>query len=458
MQRPSLAEHTFAEARTGVDEWRVAVVGDTVFASQEPPTVGSALRRTLAQCDLSVVNLEAPIAGPGAAISKTGPVNTTAADTPTYLRELGFDAVTLANNHTMDCGPEGMQHTVGRLTEAGLSTVGAGPTPMAALDPLVTDVTDGTAAVVNVCEREFGAADRDGPGTAWVGHPDAVGQVRDAAETADTVVVVAHGGVEYLPLPPPGHQRRLRQFVDAGADLVVGHHPHVPQGWERYDGAPICYSVGNFRYKRGTRPKTEWGLLVEATVRGGDLAEVALRPLERRGDTVAFMGERWSADRHQSYFEDASTIAADREALRAHWQELAVRVFEQRYGQWLRTAAGSDLPSLLRHPLQYLRGTRLWDGDARQRELMTLLNLVRNESHRDVIETATSVKTGAREDRRTPEIRDRVADLLATTEDRQVYDPPSSAGRLLRGATAQLRDSAGRAGARLHPSQVTDRL
>lgn len=458
MSIPSLATFGDWGAAEQADTWSLTIAGDTVFEPDTSTDIGSTLQSRLDGNALSLVNLEAPIAGAGEPIAKTGPVNETVAETPQTLVEMGFDGVTLANNHTMDRGVEGLEHTIDACSAAGLKTVGAGRNGEDALDPLEITIDGQSLAVFDLCEREFGAADRDGPGAAWIDHPQAVARVREAAATTDVVVVIAHGGVEYLPLPPPGYQRRLRRFADVGADLVVGHHPHVPQGWERYDGTPIAYSLGNFRYKRGTRPKTEWGIVLEACFEGATLTAAAARPVERRGDAVAFMGDRWSPEEYRPYFRTTSSIAADRQRLRAHWQELAVRVFEQRYGSWLRTAAGSDLPSMVRHPLQYLVGTRLWDGDRRERELLTLLNLVRNESHRDLIETATSVKTGVRTDRRTPEIRDQVRDLLARTEDRAVYDRPSPLGQLFRGVLSRLWRPVSETGDRLHPRRVSDRL
>ena len=437
MSRPSLARWTDDDTPTDRQQWSVMVGGDTVFTETSPPEIGDELQEAIARADLSLANLEAPISGAGMPISKVGPVNETVAETPLHLRDMGFDAVTLANNHAMDHGSEGLRHTIEQCTSAGLDTCGAGESPSAALDPLSASVAGHSVAVINVCEREFGTTDRGGPGTGWIDHPDVTARIADAATTADSVVVVAHGGLEYLPVPPLDHQRRLREFADAGASLVVSHHPHVPQGWEQYRGTPICYSLGNFRYKRGTRPKTEWGLLVDATF---------------SGDAVAFMGERWEVSEYQRYFDRVSRITADRETLRAHWQEVAVRVFEQRYGPWLRTATGSDLPSLLRHPLQYLRGDRLWDGDKRQRELLTLLNLVRNESHRDLIQTALAVKTGTCPEQRSDEVRDTVRELLEWTEDRPVYDRPSSAGRLVDGVLGRLQGAVSRTGSRLRPN------
>jgi poly-gamma-glutamate synthesis protein (capsule biosynthesis protein) len=461
MPGPSIAETTFENAHAGEttsEEWSVRVAGDTFFEEGTSSAIGDDLRATLAGADLSVGNLEAPLAGPGEPIAKTGPVNEAGDGTPDALRTFGFDAVTLANNHAMDFGPEGLRHTVERCETAGLATCGVGEAPADALEPTRFSVADQSVAIVSVCEREFGVADRDGPGTAWIDHPDARQTIRDAASTDDVVIVIAHGGVEYLPVPPPGHQRRLRGFVEAGADLVVGHHPHVPQGWETYRGTPIAYSLGNFRYPARSRPKTQWGLLLDATFSGSTLASVALRPVERREEAVAFAGERWSADEFRPYVDRASTITADREALRAHWQELAVRIFEQRYARWLRIGTGSDPLSMLRHPVRSLGGRGLWDGDRREDQLLTLLNLVRNESHSELVETALAVKTGKRADRRTPAVRDTVRELLATTEDEPVYDPPSPTGRLVRAALSHLQESVRGTGRRLAPRGISDRL
>lgn len=108
-----------------------------------------------------------------------------------------------------------------------------------------------------------------------------------------------------------------------------------------------------------------------------------------------------------AYLHRTTEIIEDRASLQTHWQELAVRVFEQRYTDWLQTGVDE---------------TGTWDATDHRTEMLTLLNIIRNESHRDVIETALSVKTGDSSDRRTPEIRQTVRELLSWTEDRPVYE------------------------------------
>lgn len=426
---PTLGRRQFATPSGETDQWSLAVAGDTIVEGSTPPAVGGALRSAIGEADLALTNLEAPISPAGAdPIHKIGPTNATAPETPEYLREVGFDAVTLANNHTADYGPAGVERTVEACEAAGLGTAGirdAGPDGSAAL---TRQVAGQTVTVLNLCEREFGAAAADTGGTAWVGRPGVEQRIQDAAAAADVLVVVVHAGIEYVPLPPPQLQARLRSFAEAGADLVVGHHPHVPQGSERHAGTPIYYSLGNFRYTRCCRPKTEWGLVLSARFEDDTLAEVRLHPVERRDDAVAFMGERWDPEEFRPYLETASDLVADRERLRAHWQAQAVMVFDQRYSAWLRMAAGSNLLSILRHPLLYLGATGLWDPEERQHQMLLLLNLIRNESHRAVIETTMALRGDRCTDHRTTAVTDRVATLLETTADNPIGERSEETG------------------------------
>ncbi|WP_101298278.1 CapA family protein [Halegenticoccus soli] len=424
----------------GDEEWSVLLAGDCIYRDKRASRpISEPLVDRISRADLSVVNLEAPISGPGEPIDKSGPVKQSDPEVPELLVDAGFDAVTLANNHIMDHGAEGLEATLRACRTAGLSAVGAGESAEDALEPLTATVGSGrTLSIVNVCEREFGVADEDEPGTAWIGHHSVERRISTAADEADAVLVVAHGGVEYVPLPPQQRQAQLRALVDAGANAVVGHHPHVPQGWEVYDGSPICYSLGNFLFRQSSRPKTQWGLAVELGFDGGTPTGLELIPTEQVDGVVVPLGAERSRDEHLEYLHQVSEITADRSRLRAHWQELAVRLFAQRYTSWLRAATGAGLLQLVRNPRAALGGGT-WDVADRQSELLTLLNLVRNESHRDVIETALAVKTGEQTDRRTPAVRRNVCELLSWTEDQAVYDRPSAVRRTLKAVFDQIR-------------------
>ncbi|MDL5363595.1 CapA family protein [Halalkalicoccus sp. NIPERK01] len=412
-------------SEAGGETWSLYVAGDCVH--DEPPTpsmIGESLGDRVASNDVSILNLEAPIPADDS-IPKAGPRKESHPDVPAALADAGFDTVALANNHTMDYGLNGLTGTVDACEAAGLDTVGVGTDITDALAPQYLTVDGTDVAIVNACEREFGVATESRPGTAWIGHPDAPRVVERASDRADAVILVAHGGVEFVPLPPIQWQRRLRRLSEVGADLVVAHHPHVPQGWERYEGTPIFYSLGNFLFNHTSRPKAGWGLSLEVSFDGPTPASATLLVTEETDDGVDLLDDGSRREERLAHLHRLSELMADPDEYAAHWQELAVRIFNQRYAGWLRRAAGGNPVTLVRQPREHLTQDGLWDGDARQDELLTLLNVIRNSSHRSVMETALAVETGTVPDRRTPEVERRVRELLSWTEDQAVYDRPS---------------------------------
>lgn len=401
------------------------IAGDFLYpAGEEQPLLGGKLEHRVDQSDLAVVNLEAPVDPRCSPVEKSGPAKESAAETPTVLHESGIDAVTLANNHVMDYGEEGLRRTLSECTRAGLDTCGAGRDRSAALEPARMDLDGTSVALFSVCEQEFGIADADSPGTAWSSHPNVREHISAEADQSDVVVVVAHGGVEYVPFPPPQRQTQLRGFVEAGADLVVGHHPHVPQGWEVHQGTPIFYSLGNFRFDQPDRPKTSWGLALSLAFEDGNPTGIDLVPTELADGTVQEIDRERAVDEHLQYLYRVTERTAPREKLVAHWQETAAQLFDQRYTGWLRRGTAARLRDQIFTPMQHASTDAAW-GDSRRDEMLVLLNLFRNESHRATVETALALKTGDCEDKRTPEVREAVQELIEWTEDRPLYDRPS---------------------------------
>lgn len=421
----------------GDDVWTAYFAGDCVYEPEagaveaagesrwdgaarngrEGGPIGPDVVERATAADLSVVNLAAPVPADVDPIDRTGPTKRTGPETPTLLREAGFNVATLANDHSMDYGERGLERTIAACHESSLLTCGAGEGLEGAMAPVYLTVEGTSVAVFDFCERGFGVALDGGAGTAWISHPGARRRVAEEADRSDVVVVVAHGGVEYVPLPSTRRQEQLRAFADVGADLVVGHRPHVPQGWEVYEGTPIFYSLGDF-LQRSERPATRWGLSISVEFAGATPVAVELVPTVHAGGSVRELARGSDRSDRLHHLHRLSAVTADRQALRAHWQEVAVRVFEQRYVDWLTAGTGGGLLETVRRPIRSLSGGERWAGEDRRDELLRLLNLVRNESHRDVIETALEVRAGDVEDRRTPEVRSAVRELLSQTDDR----------------------------------------
>ena len=175
------------------------------------------------------------------------------------MNEIGVDIVTLANNHSLDYGTDALVDTCTAMDGAGIKYVGAGPDMNRARQLETMEVNGKTIG--------FLGASRVYPDANWVANSKKPGmvsgydptilleEVNKAKESCDYVVVYVHWGVE-RDEKPQEYQRVLgKKIIDAGADLVIGSHPHVLQGIEYYNGKPICYSLGNFIFGSSI-PKT----------------------------------------------------------------------------------------------------------------------------------------------------------------------------------------------------------
>lgn len=200
-------------------------------------------------------NLESPLTKRAKRIPTKGPRGGSIylKGNPDYafiLTEAGFDVLSLANNHIMDYGEQGLSDTIYYLEQEGIKHAGAGPNLAAALEPADIDV-DGYVvrflAFNGVEPREYYAGGAKA-GTAPLDVGMIVSAIGRAKREANLVVVSLHWGGESMAYPSSEQKRLAHKFVDAGADVVVGHHPHVIQGVESYEGAVIAYSLGNFLF------------------------------------------------------------------------------------------------------------------------------------------------------------------------------------------------------------------
>lgn len=228
----------------------------------------------LADADLTAGNLESPFTLRGTpALDKTYVFNGKPEALPA-LREAGFDVVTLANNHTLDMGVEGLLDTMQHLDEAGLPHVGAGNNDTEAFEPVILETKGikvaylGLSRVVPVVEWK---AEKYRAGVAETYDTTrAVKAIAAAKEQADLVVVLVHWGKEREEQPEDYQRSYAREYIDAGADLVIGSHPHVLQGFEHYKGKWIAYSLGNFIFNMTTNEaNAETGVLDARCTREG---------------------------------------------------------------------------------------------------------------------------------------------------------------------------------------------
>lgn len=178
------------------------------------------------------------------------------------LKEMGVDIVSLANNHALDYGKDALIDTFETLDNAGIHYVGAGDTMDRAKAPIYFTVGDKKIAYVAASRVVFAMdwyATDTSPGMIGTYDPALfLESIREAKENSDFVVAFVHWGVERNNYPEDYQQTMAKQYIDAGADAVIGCHPHVLQGIEFYNNKPIVYSLGNYWFGGATG---ETGLL-----------------------------------------------------------------------------------------------------------------------------------------------------------------------------------------------------
>ena len=271
----------YARAPAGAradDGVRVILVGDVLLGRGVNPAGDplGAVAGWLASADLTVGNLEGFITADGGGGTPAGggpgepiylPMPATAVAT---LRRAGFDLVGLANNHSLDGGEAGLRETVARLEAGGLAAVG-----LAGHDPLIREVRG-----VRLAFLAFNAIP-PAPVQPLALEPQfwdaagAVAAVVAARAQADAVIVLLHWGYEDEPRPDPAQVRMGQSLLAAGADLVVGHHPHVVQPVVADGGGVVAYSLGNFVFDQPHE-----GLALLAEFDGAGLRGVQLLPVQ----------------------------------------------------------------------------------------------------------------------------------------------------------------------------------
>lgn len=230
---------------------------ESVVLDKKTDVFGDA-RSLVQQADISFTNLECPLSDHNKSINKSGPA--LKAD-PLCVEALkDFSVIGLANNHILDYGKKGLENTLKVCEDAGLPTVGAGLNLQEAQAPFIQEVKGVKVAIIAIAEHEFNQSENGGAGSTPIDPITNYKQIKQAKQESDIVIVTLHGGNEYFPYPRPGLRKLCQHYIDLGVEAVICHHPHVPGAYEYYQGKPIIYSLGNFIFDATNKPPTDWEL------------------------------------------------------------------------------------------------------------------------------------------------------------------------------------------------------
>ncbi|MCZ8518068.1 MULTISPECIES: CapA family protein [Paenibacillus] len=303
-------------AGAGGQRVKLSFVGDVMFAGKVEDILkknGYAypfeqVKPYLEKADLTIANLETPITTSGTAQSKEYVYRSSPLALP-ELKGAGVDLVNVANNHSMDYGEKGLLDTLDHLDAQGIRRVGGGKNADEAYRYELVERQGVKIAFLGFSEvlpeaSWFAGADKPGLAESYsVKRP--LESIAKARQEADLVVVLAHWGEEREERMNEKQRDLARQYIDAGADLIVASHPHVVQGFELYKGKWIAYSLGNFIFTTNTNPNTLESMILDASCSKERSCDLSLVPIHTEWAQPVPM----EADKGKKLFEKLTRIS-----------------------------------------------------------------------------------------------------------------------------------------------------
>ena len=335
------------------------------------------VRNIITSADYSIVNLECPICETNETpIVKCGPALKTTRNIIDSIKYAGFNCVTLANNHFRDYGDVGCITTIETIKKHNVDYVGGGCNLLEAQKVLYKDVKGERLAIINICENEFSIATETSAGAAPLDLVDNYRQITEARNNADYVLVIVHGGHEMYNLPSLRMKKTYRHYIDIGADAVVNHHQHCFSGYEFYNGNPIVYGVGNFCFGKADAHNAIWddGYLVNISFTKSGIS-INLTPYKQYSDNNKANIAIIDTTEFNQRIEKINEIIADNEKL------------TDNFNKWVDSCYKSKLSLFSSYHNKYLNAAAsrgFIPRPASKREMLSLLNNVACEAHRDV--------------------------------------------------------------------------
>lgn len=289
-----------------------------------------------------IANLEGPICKIGLYKSNKVGICLHTVLTDRLYSNISQFAYSLANNHMMDYCEEGLAQTCATLNRIGVPYSGAGHNITEARRPMILEENGCRIAVFSCCEKQFGIANESTPGCAEMGTwlYSSVREIKQSKEV-DYVIISCHAASEFSPWVSPKLRSFYHSLIDAGADVIHGHHSHVPQGYEVYKDQPIFYGLGNFVVDVdmwANNPNQLWSLGVDIKFGKDGIGWSPLFVGVRKDGAAlsVFCLEGEQLENAKRYIEMANEQFKSDERCFACWQEASVALFPKIYAPTTR--------------------------------------------------------------------------------------------------------------------------
>lgn len=343
--------------------------------------VDKGIRVLLTDADFRCFNLEVPLTNYSTPIKKNGPNLAAKVDTIKTIKKINPDLFTLANNHILDQGEQGLVSTIETLEKFGINFIGAGKNTEEAQKTFVFEKNGIKVGFFSCVEHEFSVCSDVSYGANPFDSYKSTSIVEELKKECSFVIVLYHGGIEHYRYPSPELQKTCRALVDSGADLVLCQHSHCVGCEEKWKSGTIIYGQGNFLFDYSKNECWDTGLLIELVINKS--VEIIYHPVIRQQNGVKlaiFEGKEIL----NSFYERSKRIQQDG-FLEKEYIELA----ERNYKNYIGTLLSNTTSRLWYRILDKATGRKFskWylSRAFSEKSKLALLNYLECESHRELL-------------------------------------------------------------------------
>lgn len=332
--------------------------------------------------DYRIFNLEVPLTDMETPISKAGPNLIAPLAAIEGIKALGVNFVTLANNHIMDQGEQGLVSTIEVLNKAAISHAGAGSDLEDAIKPYIVHLAGVSFGIYCCTEHEFSVADEELPGANPFEPLESFDHIVKLRQMCDYVICLYHGGKEHYRYPSPYLQKVCRKLVEKGCDLVVCQHSHCIGCEEKWGNGRIVYGQGNFLFDNSESEYWQTSVLIDLSVNDDLEMKINYIPIEKHNQGVQLAKRTTKEQILKEFFERSKEIELYPESIAEHYTSFAADYSKQ----YLYIASAGNHRSWLRI-LNGLFGN-VWEKYFNRvfgrRESLSLKNIIECEAHREL--------------------------------------------------------------------------
>jgi poly-gamma-glutamate capsule biosynthesis protein CapA/YwtB (metallophosphatase superfamily) len=325
--------------------------------------------------DTRIFNLEVPLTDKETPIKKCGPNLIAPTSTVRGIKALNPTLLTLANNHILDQGEEGLKSTQQVLTENEIPYVGIGENLSEASKPHIIEHNGIKIGIYSCAEHEFTIATHTSAGANPFDPLESLDHIQKLKANCDYVIVLYHGGKEHYRYPSPNLQKVCRKLVEKGADLVVCQHSHCIGCMEEYSGSTIVYGQGNLLFDDSDSEFWKTSLLIQVNIEDG--VKVEYIPIVKTGNSVRLANEGQREEILREFKQRSNEIKKEG-FIDMKYSELA----ESMFNNYLAGLHGNNLLFLVLNKLFKRKLTRKLYSD---HSLRWVRNIIECEAHRELI-------------------------------------------------------------------------